>query len=299
MKKRTLSSLAATGGLLIVSVLALGACSSNPAPSPAAASPAAATDPAAAKLLPPAVRSAGQISFATDATYAPFETVDTQTNKIVGIDADLTAALGRALGLKVTLDNVSFDDIIPALQAGRYDAAASAISVTPAREKVVDFVVYMRAGSGLAVQKGNPHHLQMDPLALCGHNIGAPTGTIQAVTQLPEISSQCVKAGKPAVTISQFPSQEAVNLAVSSGRVQAAMAASISLAVQVKASDGALELAPGEDFDPAPIGIAFPKGSDLVPAVQKALTDMATSGELKQIVTRWGMPSDSVYTVPQ
>jgi polar amino acid transport system substrate-binding protein len=295
MNKRTPAALAVAGGLLFTSLLS--GCSSNADAGSSAA--AAASDPTAAKLLPSSVTSVGEISFATDATYAPFETVDPGTGQIVGIDADLTAAIGRALGLKVDLHNVGFDSIIPALLAGKYDAAASAMSVTTDREKVVDFVPYMTAGSGLAVQKGNPHNLEMDPLALCGHTIGAPKGTIQAVSQLPEISQQCLEAGKPAVTILQFPSQDAVNLAVSSGRVEAAMAASISLAAQVKASGGALELAPGKDYDPEPIGIAFPKGSDLVPAVKAAVAELASSGELEKIVTAWGMPANSVYTASE
>lgn len=252
-------------------------------------------DEAAAGLLP-AARSEGPITFATDATYAPFETVDPNSKEIVGLDADLVSALGESLGVEVKLTNVGFDSIVPGLQAGKYDAVASAFSATPEREQVVDFVPYMSAGSGLAVQQGNPRGLAMDPLALCGHTIGVPKGTIQAVGQLPAISAQCVSAGKPEVAISQFPSQEAVNLAVKSGRIDAAMAASISLAKQIEASNGALELAPGKDYQPQPIVLAFPKGSDLLPAVEAAVSRLASSGELERIVTKWGMPSDSVYT---
>ncbi|ULN70566.1 ABC transporter substrate-binding protein [Mycolicibacterium smegmatis] len=237
-----------------------------------------------------------EITVATDATYRPFETVDTATKKIVGLDADLVEAIGDTLGLTVKLTNVGFDSIVPGLQARKYDAAASGISVTPEREKVVDFVPYMSAGSGLAVQKGNPHDLKMEPLALCGHTIGAPKGTIQAIGQLPEISAKCVAEGKPEISISQFPSQDAVNLALSSGRIDAAMAAKISLAIQVEESDGALELAPGDPYDPSPVGIAFPKGSDLLPAVKTAMAQLDSSGELKKIVTKWGMPENSIYT---
>lgn len=252
-------------------------------------------DAAAAGLLP-AERTGQEITVATDATYRPFETVDPATKDIIGLDADLVAAIGDALGLRMKLTNVGFDSIVPGLQARKYDAAASGISVTPEREQVVDFVPYMSAGSGLAVQKGNPHDLVMDPLALCGHTIGAPKGTIQAVGQLPEISAKCVASGKPEISISQFPSQEAVNLALSSGRIDAAMAATIGLAIQVEASNGALELAPGEPYDPSPVAIAFPKGSDLLPAVKAAMAQLVSTGDLKKIVTKWGMPDNSIYT---
>ena len=231
-----------------------------------------------------------------DATYAPFETVSESTDKIVGIDADLSNAIGKALGLKVTLVNIGFDTIIASLQAGKYDAAASAISITPDREAVVDFVPYLSAGSGLAVAKGNPHHLSMNPLDLCGQTIGAPKGTIQAIAQLPAISAECTAAGKKPVSISEFPSQTATNLAVSSGRIAAAMAATISLAQQVKGSNGELALAPGKDYDPTPIGIAFPKGSPFVPAVKAAVANLASNGRLAAIVTKWGLPANAIST---
>jgi polar amino acid transport system substrate-binding protein len=290
MNKRTL--LAVAGGLLCVT--ALTACSSGAG----AATPSSSkvTDAAAAKLVPSSIAKRGTISVAMDATYAPFETVSESSNKIVGIDADLSNAIGKELGLKVNLVNIGFDTIIASLQAGKYDAAASAISITPARESVVDFVSYLSAGSGLAVAKGNPHHLSMNPLKLCGQNIGAPRGTIQAISQLPAISQKCTAAGKKPVTISQFPSQTATNLAVSSGRIAAAMAASISLAQQVKGSNGELALAPGKDYDPTPIGIAFPKGSKLVPAVKAAVAEIAKSGRLATIVTKWGLPASAIST---
>jgi polar amino acid transport system substrate-binding protein len=189
---------------------------------------------------------------------------------------------------------VGFDSIIPGLQAGKYDAAASAMSVTDDREEVVDFVEYAKAGSGLIVQAGNPLGLVMDPLELCGHTIGAPKGTIQAVEQLPGISAECEAAGRAPVTVSQFPNQDAVNLAVRSGRADAGMAASISLAIQAAGSGGTLELAPGRDYSPRAIGIAFPEGSSLVPAVQEAVAGMIESGELERMVTGWGLPATAV-----
>lgn len=253
-------------------------------------------DAKAAALLPASVKSSGSITVAMDATYAPFETVDQNSNQIVGIDADLMTAIGATLGIKVKLVNVGFDSLIPGLQSGKYDASASAISVTPDREKVVEFVDYMTAGSGIMVKSGNPEELTSDPLALCGHSIGAPKGTIQVISQLPAISDKCRSAGKPPVSVSVFPNQQAANLAVSSGRVDGDMAASISLAEQAKESNGALELAPGKDYDPTPIGIAFPRGSQLVVATRAAVAKLASNGTLTAIATKWGLPNSSVFT---
>jgi polar amino acid transport system substrate-binding protein len=250
----------------------------------------AGTDDDAVALLPDGTES---VTFATDATYVPFETVDAD-GTIVGVDPDLVAALGRALGVKTELINVGFDSIIPGLQAGKYDAAASAMSVTADRAQVVDFVEYAQAGSGLIVEAGNPSGLAMEPARLCGHTIGAPRGTIQAIEQLPQISALCEEDGRPPVAIAQFPNQDAVNLAVLSGRADAGMAASISLALQADGSGGALELAPGSDYSPRAIGIAFPKGSPLVPAVQEAVNGMVERGDLEQMVTGWGLPASAV-----
>lgn len=265
--------------------------SSNAGPSSAATANATVeVDADAAALVPEEIKQAGKITVASDASYAPFEYFDDDNKTIIGFDSDVGDAIAATLGLKASHVNAGFDTILPGLAAGKYKAGMSAFSVTPERSKVVDFVPYLKSGSGLAVAKGNPLDLEMKPESLCGHRIAAQKGSTQAIEQLPDISKSCEKAGKPAVAIRLFPSQNEANLGLTGGRVDGVMADSVPLAYQGQQTGGKFELAPGEDYEPVALGIALPKGSKLGPAMQEALDVLIKDGSYAKILNKWKMP---------
>lgn len=265
-------------------------------PSDADTTPAAASAPddGAAALVPEAIQQKGTITVAMDASYPPFQYFEDDNETIIGFDVDLSNALAAKLGLDAKQVNAGFDTILPGLAAGKYDLGESAFSVTPERAETVDFVTYMQAGSSIAVSKGNPLGLEMDPAALCGRRVAAQKGSTQGLTHLPKISKQCTGAGDKAVDIRLYPSQNDANLALTSGRVDAVMADSFAVAYASQLANGAFELAPGADYDPEPIGIALPKGSELKPAIEAALEAVIESGEYDQLLDKWGFPESAV-----
>ncbi len=89
-------------------------------------------------LMASQTMAAEQIKFATEATYAPFEYMDSN-NQIQGFDIDLAKALCKQIQADCTFANQSFDSLIPALKFKRYDAAISAMDITAARLKQVSF----------------------------------------------------------------------------------------------------------------------------------------------------------------
>lgn len=251
-------------------------------------------DKAAAALLPADVRQKGVLRVAMDASYPPFQFFDNDNKTIIGFDVDLSTALAAKLGLKAKQVNAGFDTILPGLAAKKYDVGQSAFSVTPERAKTVDFVNYLSNGSGIAVKAGNPVGLEMDPMMFCGRPIAAQKGSTQGIEQLPDISKLCVAAGEEPVDVRLFPSQNDANLAVTSGRADAVMADSIALSTLAEQSNGQFELAPGQDYESALMGIALPRGSELTPAVQAALDAVYADGEFAEIVERWGLPETSM-----
>lgn len=54
-------------------------------------------------------------SVPTNATYAPFEFVNSQTGEIVGFEIDLVKAMGKIAGYEIKLVNMDFDGVIPSL----------------------------------------------------------------------------------------------------------------------------------------------------------------------------------------
>src|SRR5207342_1799257 len=162
------------------------------------------------------------LKVATDATYAPNEFIGTDGKTIEGMDPDLAQALAKVMGIKVKVVNASFDTIIPALAAGKYNFSMASFTDTKERQKVVDFVTYFSAGTSFYVKKsGGP---TINSLAdLCGHSVGVERGTTQAADATAQ-SAKCKAAGKPGVKVATYPDQSAANLAISSGRQQVGMA---------------------------------------------------------------------------
>lgn len=73
-----------------------------------------------------------------DLQYPPFETLD-DNQEPEGISVDIAYALGEYLGREVEILNTDFGSIIPAIQSGEIDIAIASMSITDAREEVVDF----------------------------------------------------------------------------------------------------------------------------------------------------------------
>jgi polar amino acid transport system substrate-binding protein len=67
--------------------------------------------------------------------------------RIVGVEADNVTALGNILGQSLTLVEMPFGQLIPALQSGQIDIIMSGMSVTPERSEAVLFTDgYLKVG---------------------------------------------------------------------------------------------------------------------------------------------------------
>jgi polar amino acid transport system substrate-binding protein len=248
-------------------------------------------DPAIAGQVPADVKSSGSLSVAADATYAPDEFIASDGKTVIGMDADLAKAIAQVMGLTANVQNIPFDSIIPGLAAGKYDLGMSSFTDTKDREKTVDFVTYATAGSSFFVlADGGPDIASLDDL--CGHKVGAEKGT----TQADDASAQdktCTAAGKPGVSVSVFPDENGVNLALSSGRIDVAMADTPPADYAVKQSDGKFKLT-GSSYGNAPYGIAMAKDSGLQQPVLAALKALMADGTYKKILDYWGVSDDEI-----
>jgi polar amino acid transport system substrate-binding protein len=245
---------------------------------------------AAAATVPPKYQSG--LKVVADATYAPNEFFASDGKTVVGMDADLAKAIGGVLHVKVTMVNARFDTIIPGLQSGKYDLGMSSFTDTKAREKVVDFVTYFSAGTSFYGKVSSPKIVSLG--ALCGHTVGVESGTTQA-TDATAQKATCKKAGKSGVTVSVFPDQNGVNLALSSGRVQVAMADSPVAAYQVTQSKGQFALM-GKPYGTAPYGIAIPKKSGLAQPVLSAMKTLMKNGTYVKILKKWNIQEGAIQS---
>lgn len=293
-----MSKMVARIGVVALTVLALAGCGSSNSSSTASTTTATTSTSSGvvasvAKLVPAAIKSKGTLNVATEAQYAPNEFIAPDGHTIIGMDPDMVKALGEVMGLKVDMINANFEAIIPGIQAGRYDLGASSFTDTKEREKVVDFVDYFSAGiSFYAKTSANPG---VNELAdLCGKTAAVEKGTVEQ-EEAEAQSKKCTKEGKSAVTVLSFPGQNAVNLAVSSGRAELGMADSPVVAYQIKQSEGQFKLI-GKSYEFAPYGLAIPKTSGMTTPILEALKVLIANGKYMQILTKWGIQAGAIST---
>jgi polar amino acid transport system substrate-binding protein len=245
--------------------------------------------------LPSDVKSSGNLTVAADATYPPDEYIAPDGHTVIGMDADLAKALAQAMGLTAEVKNVTFDSIIPGLAANKYDMGMSSFTVTKEREKTVDFVTYLTAGTSFYVKADGGPDIQT--LAdLCGETVAVEKGTTQESDATAQ-DKKCKADGQSGVTVQVLPDQNAANLAVSSGRASVGMADSPPAAYIVEKSNGQFKLS-GKPYGAAPYGIAMPKDSGLAKPVQDALKDVMADGTYKKILDYWGL-SQGAITNPE
>jgi polar amino acid transport system substrate-binding protein len=264
------------------------------------ASRSAAESATATPVTPPAnlVRP-GTITFLSDTTFPPQETIDPSTQKAVGFDIDIAEALAQKMGLSATIQKTDTSLIVGALLAKKGDAIISALQITPDLQRQVALVAYFQAGQSILVRKGNPEAIKS--LAdLCGKKVAVQVQSPEE-NSIDEANSDACKDSKIVKEIYPVDLQ-AVTVLKQRG-VDAALDDSPVAAYFVKQSPDDLELA-GPPFKIVPEGIAVdPKNGELVKAIEQAMLGIYRDGTYHQILTRWnlldgGIPASEIVVSP-
>ena len=105
------------------------------------------------------IKDKGTLTVALSPDYAPFEfqMLKDGKNEIVGSDVDLANEIGKALGVKVKIQAMDFNNVLASVTSGKADIAISGISADPDRAKSYDFSdSYYTANNVIVVKK--EHH---------------------------------------------------------------------------------------------------------------------------------------------
>ena len=86
----------------------------------------------------------GKLTMATNAAFPPYEYIE--GGEIVGIDAEIAAAIAEKLGLEVQIEDMEFDAIIEAVKSGKADIGLAGMTVTPDRAEEVNFTASYATG---------------------------------------------------------------------------------------------------------------------------------------------------------
>jgi polar amino acid transport system substrate-binding protein len=98
----------------------------------------------------------GTLTIGTDAPYPPFEIGTPNDSDFSGFDIDLGKEISDRLGLTPEFIDTSFDTIFRNTAAGQFDVAIAASTITPGRQKTVNFSdPYYEAQQALVVPEGS------------------------------------------------------------------------------------------------------------------------------------------------
>lgn len=161
------------------------------------------------------------VGFADENPYAYRD----ENGELRGEAISIAKAVFKNMGIEeIEGELVEFGQLIPGLQAGRFDVVTAGMYITPERcEQVIFAEPEYSIGEGLVVAEGNPLdlHSYEDIAANSDAKIAVMTGGIE-INYLKAVG---VKEDQ----IMQFPDQAAVINAVQSGRADAATMTSMSM----------------------------------------------------------------------
>lgn len=215
--------------LSVIAAATLAGCSKTETPAPAA--PAAPAPAAAAPA--PAPSQWPELRVAIDPTYKPF-TYKTEAGEPAGFDVDVAKALCDELKSKCVFVEQAWDGMIPGLQAKKYDAIISSMSITEERKQAVDFTgKYYNTPSCVVVKTALK--LGAEAAGFKGKKIGV----LKASTQEKYAMGELKTAG---ATIVPYDAQDQVYLDIKSGRLDG------TVADVVEVNGGFLSTPDGKDY---------------------------------------------------
>ncbi|PLS28727.1 transporter substrate-binding domain-containing protein [Bifidobacterium parmae] len=246
--------------------------------------------------LPQEIKDKGEISIGYQNTAGlPYGVVG-EDGKDQGLNVDAANLIGEVLGVKVKGQGADFSQLIPGLQANRYDLVTNITTDTAERREVVDFIdVLYGEPSSLVVNKGSDQAGKtLDDV--CGITIGVDSGSTHEEKAKAQ-AAKCKEEGKKELKVSSFKGISNMLLALKSNRVDAvylSMGASRYYAKQ----DPQIQLSkPNSDIVELN-GFMVNKGSELGPVVRKAMLHLNQDGTWKKLLDKYGLadlaPSDDV-----
>ena len=238
----------------------------------------------AAELLTEGVFKVGM-----EVTYPPFESYDSNNN-IVGLDPEFATLIAEHLQAKPQLIDTKFTSLILGI-GKKYDAVISGMYVTPERQKQADAIPYALSGASIIALKGGAVQPKTED-ELCGVKVGLQAGTTW-VTSLKKHSDEwCLKNGKPAITIQEFPTAPEASQALLSKNIGAQLEIAPAAQIIVDKSRRRLAISSTRLVYPLPLGIYVAKGNtELAEAIKATLATLKANGQYAALIKKYNLES--------
>jgi ABC-type amino acid transport substrate-binding protein len=225
------------------------------------------------------VMNAGTLTVGMNLQFKPEMYLD-GAGKPAGYDVDLLNKLATELGVKLDIQNLDFNGLIPGLQSKKFDMVSVGLTATDARKQVIDFSRgYVPYTSVLAVGQNDNSPATVETYNSSGKIITALQGSS---------GEQLAKSTFPAASVKSFSEQNAALLEVATGRANGSVLEDYILAQYQKANPNQVKKA----ALPKPLDLSYgswavQKGnSTLQQKLDAFLCKAQTDGSLAQLYNK-------------
>ncbi|MBE6535225.1 MAG: transporter substrate-binding domain-containing protein [Ruminococcaceae bacterium] len=218
-----------------------------------------------------------KLVMATNAYFQPYEYYE--GDEIVGIDAEIAAAIAEYLDMELEIVNMEFDSIITAVNAGDVDFGMAGMTVTEERLLEVDFSSSYATGVQAIIVKENSPIKSVDDLYAEGadYKVGVQAGTTGDIYSTDDFGADNVERHTNGNNAVMALNKDAVDCVIIDNEPAKAL---------VKANTGLkiLETAyANEDY-----AICVKKGNtELLDKINEAIEALTADGTIDRIVAKY------------
>ncbi len=217
----------------------------------------------------------GTLVMATNAEFPPYEYHDGSDDQIVGIDAEIAAAIAEKLGYTLEIEDIAFDSVIPEVTSGKADFGMAGMTVTEERKKSVNFSDSYATAVQVVIVTEDSDIAGIDDLS--GKIIGVQSGTTGDLYATDDFGDENVERYNKGM--------EAVQ-ALSQGKVDAVIIDNEPAKVFVQETAGLkiLESAYAEEEYAIAINL---DNTEFLNDVNAALAELKADGTIDNIVSKY------------
>ena len=259
--------------------------------------------------------SADKIKIGTEGAYPPWNSKN-EAGKLIGFEVELANWLCIYMQKDCTIVEQDWDGMIPALQMRKFDAIMAGMSITDERKKVITFSQgYADEVASLAVMKGSSLEGMDTP---AGINLTKPNADAKKAlktltaslsgktvcTQTGTIHQNFLESGDVgSVNVRTYKTQDEVNLDLTSGRCDVALAAAVAFTDYAEKSGKSVVLV-GPTFSGGAFGNGVgvgirqasqmgedseqgKKDAKLLAEFNKAIDTARKNGKISELAIKW------------
>lgn len=231
-----------------------------------------------------------EIKIAVQNRFLPHNYIFLKTNEPGGLDYDMWWEICSRLHCQPSFIEQKWETMLDEVREGNYDAAIGGITITEQRRKTLEFSIsYLNIEQRLVVRKGESRFSNISEFRV---NDELLIGALADSTNF-DIAKQYI----PEDRIKTYNEFSTIFYALAAGDIDAAIADQVEGEITVSGADFQqtinLEFI-GTSLSSDQFGVVFPKDSDLVEPVNRALQDMRPQGVLDELIARYFGPDFNV-----